>query len=50
MPNMLVFRPADAVETFECWVIALTEPTCLPPWCSAGKRFPPCALSTRASI
>ena len=25
MPNMLVFRPADAVETFECWVIALTE-------------------------
>jgi transketolase len=22
---MLVFRPADAVETFECWVIALTE-------------------------
>ena len=32
MPNMLVFRPADAVETFECWVIALTEsdmPSCL---------------------
>jgi transketolase len=32
MPNMLVFRPADAVETFESWIIALTEsdmPTCL---------------------
>jgi transketolase len=32
MPNMLVFRPADAVETFECWMIALTEfdmPSCL---------------------
>jgi len=32
MPNMLVFRPADAVETFECWVIAITEydmPSCL---------------------
>ena len=32
MPNMNVFRPADAVETFECWVIALTEydiPSCL---------------------
>ncbi|MBK8175774.1 MAG: transketolase [Rhodospirillales bacterium] len=32
MPNMLVFRPADAIETFECWVIALTEsdmPSCL---------------------
>ncbi len=24
MPNMLVFRPADAVETFECWLIAVT--------------------------
>ncbi len=23
MPNMLVFRPADAVETAECWQIAL---------------------------
>ena len=32
MPNLLVFRPADAVETFECWIIALTEfdmPSCL---------------------
>ncbi|TVS00293.1 MAG: transketolase [Rhodospirillales bacterium] len=32
MPNLLVFRPADAVETFECWVVALTEydmPSCL---------------------
>jgi transketolase len=25
MPNLLVFRPADAVETFECWIVALTE-------------------------
>jgi transketolase len=32
MPNLLVFRPADAIETFECWVIAITEsdkPSCL---------------------
>ncbi len=32
MPNMLVFRPADAVETFESWIIAITEfdmPSCL---------------------
>lgn len=32
MPNLLVFRPADAVETFECWIIAITEsdmPSCL---------------------
>jgi transketolase len=24
IPNLYVFRPADAVETFECWRIALT--------------------------
>jgi transketolase len=24
-PNILVFRPADAIETAECWEIALTE-------------------------
>jgi transketolase len=27
MPNLLVFRPADAVETAECWKAALTERT-----------------------
>ena len=26
IPNLLVFRPADAVETAECWELALTEP------------------------
>jgi transketolase len=25
MPNLLVFRPADAVETAECWKAALSE-------------------------
>ncbi len=25
IPNLLVFRPADAVETAECWEIALSE-------------------------
>ncbi|MEZ5673898.1 MAG: transketolase [Thalassovita sp.] len=25
MPNLLVFRPADAVETAECWEIAMLE-------------------------
>src|SRR5208282_4016423 len=25
MPNLLVFRPADAVETAECWKAALME-------------------------
>ena len=27
MPNMLVFRPADGVETAECWEIALARDT-----------------------
>jgi len=27
IPNMLVFRPADAVETAECWEIALSNDT-----------------------
>ena len=26
MPNLNVFRPADAVETAECWALALAEP------------------------
>ena len=26
MPNLLVFRPADAVETAECWELALQQP------------------------
>lgn len=26
MPNLLVMRPADAVETAECWQIALSQP------------------------
>jgi transketolase len=26
IPNLLVFRPADAVETAECWKIALEQP------------------------
>src|SRR3546814_19093451 len=25
MPNLLVMRPADAVETAECWAIALAQ-------------------------
>jgi transketolase len=25
MPNMTVFRPADAIETLECWQLALTH-------------------------
>jgi len=27
MPNVLVFRPADAIETAECWELALEEKT-----------------------
>ena len=52
MPNMLVFRPADAVETFECWVIALDRirhaSTALVLSRTSGSRGTP--LTTRASI
>lgn len=27
IPNLLVFRPADAVETLECWILALDQPS-----------------------
>ncbi len=27
IPNLLVFRPADAIETAECWAMALASPT-----------------------
>ena len=27
MPNINVFRPADAIETAECWALALSSPT-----------------------
>ena len=27
MPNMTVFRPADAIETAECWALALAQET-----------------------
>ena len=26
IPHLLVFRPADAVETAECWALALKDP------------------------
>jgi transketolase len=28
IPNLLVFRPADAIETAECWLAALQNETC----------------------
>src|SRR5437016_12985669 len=28
LPNLLVFRPCDAVETVECWQLALEAPGC----------------------
>ncbi|CAL9915693.1 Transketolase 1 [Candidatus Liberibacter solanacearum] len=28
IPNLLVFRPADSIETLECWQVALKEKSC----------------------
>jgi len=39
MPNLLVFRPADAVETVECWLAALRE-----------RATPSCMILTRQAV
>ena len=50
MPNMLVLRPADAVEAAECWEIAL-EHRSGPGrrWSSRARRCRSCGASTRAT-
>ena len=40
MPNLLVFRPADAVETAECWKIALEHQTQPSVMCLSRQKVP----------
>ncbi len=40
MPNMLVFRPADAVETAEAWEIAMTETATPSVLCLSRQNLP----------
>ena len=40
MPNMLVFRPSDAVETAEAWEIAATETTTPSVLCLSRQNLP----------
>lgn len=40
IPNLLVFRPADAVETAEAWEIAVTEPTTPSVLCLSRQNLP----------
>ncbi|WP_347312252.1 transketolase [Defluviimonas sp. SAOS-178_SWC] len=40
MPNMLVFRPADAVETAEAWQIAITEGAAPSVLCLSRQNLP----------
>ncbi|MEC3861715.1 transketolase [Mesobacterium sp. TK19101] len=40
MPNMLVFRPADTVETAEAWQIAMTEETTPSALCLSRQNLP----------
>ena len=46
IPNLLVMRPADGVETAECWELALTDthaaPACSP---SRARTCRPCATT-----
>ena len=48
MPNLLVFRPADAAETFECWRAALTE-TRSPSVMALSRQKTPAVCVGRAS-
>jgi transketolase len=40
MPNLLVFRPADAVETAECWKIALEHQSSPSVMCLSRQKVP----------
>jgi transketolase len=40
IPNLLVFRPADAVETAECWKIALQQATTPSVMCLSRQKVP----------
>ncbi|CAN5289084.1 transketolase [soil metagenome] len=40
IPNLLVFRPADAVETAECWKIALDQTTTPSVMCLSRQKVP----------
>jgi transketolase len=40
IPNLLVFRPADAVETAECWKIALEQATTPSVMCLSRQKVP----------
>lgn len=40
IPNLLVFRPADAVETAECWKIALEQTTIPSVMCLSRQKVP----------
>jgi transketolase len=46
IPNLLVFRPADAVETAEAWEIAVTEPTTPSVLCLSRQNLPLLRMDT----
>jgi transketolase len=46
-PNMLVFRPADAVETAEAWEIALSQTATPSVLALSRQNLPTCGPSTR---
>jgi transketolase len=48
IPNLLVFRPADAMETAECWAAALAAETCPSVLCLTRQGLP--ALPARDSL
>ena len=47
MPNLLVFRPADAAETFAAWRVALQARQPLRSWPSRARKRPRCLARRR---
>src|SRR5260370_3578474 len=41
IPNMLVFRPCDTVETIECWQLAIETPTSPSVLALSRQHLPP---------
>jgi transketolase len=50
MPNLMVFRPADAAETFQCWKAALMESRSPSVMALSRQKTPPVCVGRRPEV
>jgi transketolase len=50
MPNLMVFRPADAAETFQCWKAALKESRSPSIMALSRQKTPPVCVDRRPDV